>query len=373
MRRSLQAVIKHIATKKRIYEVTVCIVAVLVVAFIASRITPAPVTRGDSPVYLQMQSGKYYRADVKTVNSDTLTVTVADGPLKGQERTLPYASFTNINDITEGSTVLLREDADTLSIHTKWYVPFILILTSIFLAVIALVGRRRGLASVLGLMMSVAIIGLYIIPQLLSGANAFFTIIFGAFMIAIASIYTAHGVNRRTTISVIAICCVLVVVACLSYLAIWLGGISGNTGEAAVSLAINNTGMDLRGILAGSIVIATLGILDDVVTTQVAAIDKLRQANPRYTIYALYRHGMDVGREHIAALVNTLALAYIGVSLPIVLLFASGQTFDSFLLFINSAFITQEIVRTIVSSLGLVIAVPISTILAAWLIKRWHK
>ncbi|RYZ90965.1 MAG: YibE/F family protein, partial [Moraxellaceae bacterium] len=118
-------------------------------------------------------------------------------------------------------------------------------------------------------------------------------------------------------------------------------------------------------------IIATLGVLDDIVTAQVAVVDQLRKANAKLGINELYTRASAVGGEHIAALINTLALAYVGISLPIVLSIVDLQSSNNLLVLFNSEFIAQELTRTIVSSLGLILAVPISTLFAAILLTRW--
>src|SRR5690606_30788086 len=128
--------------------------------------------------------------------------------------------------------------------------------------------------------------------------------------------------------------------------------------------------IDVRGLLIGGIIIATLGVLDDVVTTQTATIDELHKANPRLSFWQLVQRGYAVGTEHVIALVNTLALAYVGVSLPMVLSITLSSQSQSLLSILNSEFIAQEIVRTLVSSIALVLAVPLSTVVAAVCIAR---
>lgn len=132
----------------------------------------------------------------------------------------------------------------------------------------------------------------------------------------------------------------------------------------------------MRGVLIGSVLIATLGGLDDVVTTQVATVDELMNANTDQTNREVYRRALSVGGEHIAAVINTLALAYVGVALPTLLAMAvyySSQSGHSLVAFFNSEFIAQEVIRTSVSSIGLIAAVPLSTYLAVMILKKWNN
>ena len=123
-------------------------------------------------------------------------------------------------------------------------------------------------------------------------------------------------------------------------------------------------GVNLRGLLLGGMIIGCLGVLDDITTAQTAAVDEIRKANPNLTSKQLLQSGLSVGREHIASLINTLALAYAGASLPLLLLFQTNETFPLWVT-LNSEFLAEEIVRTLVGSTTLLLAVPISTWCAA--------
>ena len=126
--------------------------------------------------------------------------------------------------------------------------------------------------------------------------------------------------------------------------------------------------LDTRGLLLAGIIIGTLGALDDIAIGQSSAIFELSVANPRLDWVALFRHGMTIGRDHIAAMVNTLLLAYIGAALPLVLLFSVYT--ESLGVTINRAIIAEEIVRTLVGSLGLLAGVPVTSLIAALVARR---
>ena len=123
--------------------------------------------------------------------------------------------------------------------------------------------------------------------------------------------------------------------------------------------------VNLQGLLLGGIILGALGVLDDVATTQSATVEELKRANPNLSFQELYRGGSSVGREHITSLVNTLFLAYAGASLPVFLFFLTkkpqprGGT-------LNTEFIAEEVIRTLVGSISLILAVPITTLLAAY-------
>jgi uncharacterized membrane protein len=141
------------------------------------------------------------------------------------------------------------------------------------------------------------------------------------------------------------------------------------TEEAMFIVGDARIKINMQGILLGGIIIGTLGVLDDITTSQAAAIDEINKANPKLTMYQLYKHGTSIGKEHIASLINTLALAYVGAALPLLLLFSINQGTPLWVI-VNSEYIAEEIVRTMIGSLSLVLAVPITTILATYFLKK---
>jgi uncharacterized membrane protein len=126
--------------------------------------------------------------------------------------------------------------------------------------------------------------------------------------------------------------------------------------------------VDLKGLLLGAIVIGALGILDDVITTQVATVEEIQNAHTRFSFWELYRRGLSVGKEHIASLVNTLVIAYAGASLPVFLFITTSE--NPLWVILNNEYMAEEIVRTLVGSTTLILAVPISTLLAAYIYSR---
>jgi len=126
--------------------------------------------------------------------------------------------------------------------------------------------------------------------------------------------------------------------------------------------------INMRGLLLGGMLIGALGVLDDLVTTQASAVFELHHANPSLGFRGLYNSAMRIGQDHVAATVNTLVLAYAGASLPMLLLFSLAR--GDYGSLINYAFVAEEIVRTLVGSLGLIAAVPITTVVAIFFAQR---
>jgi uncharacterized membrane protein len=188
----------------------------------------------------------------------------------------------------------------------------------------------------------------------------------------VTTIYLAHGVSQQTTIAIISTFVSLIITIVISILFVDLIKLSGTGSEDIYSLVQGFKGtINFQGLLLGGIIIGTLGVLDDVTTTQTTTMYTLAEANPAYTVSTLFKHGMKIGREHITSLVNTLVLAYAGASIGVFIYLFLGMKQGTAPLWVmlNSEFIVEEIVRTLSGSIGLVLAVPITTLLASFFAK----
>ena len=271
--------------------------------------------------------------------------------------------------LESGSLIILANSPiDAFVFYSMYRLPFLIVLTVLFIIVVLLVGRRQGFMSLLGLGAGILVVVGVTIPLIVNGYDTFWVTTGSAFLIALVSVLVAHGWNRRTVVSLITVMTVLLGVTILAKVTTYVLGLTGIVGEADYFLSVTRSSIDMSGILVGGIVIATLGALDDIVTTQVATVDVLRQENPAMSRASLYAKAAKVGSEHIAALVNTLALVYVGASLPVLVIYAVSDS-DWFRL-LNQGFVATEIARTLVVSIGLVLAVPFSTWLATQIMSR---
>lgn len=241
----------------------------------------------------------------------------------------------------------------------------LLILVIAFVAAVVIVGRLRGLLSFVGLVISFVVLLKYIIPQIVAGASPVFVAITGSSVILLATLYLAHGVSKKTTAALLGTIISLIITGALAFFFVNITRLSGFGSEDAAMLSMfPGVNLNLQGILLAGIIIGALGVLDDITISQAACVFELNSANKNLTFSELYKRGLRIGQDHIASLVNTLVLAYAGASLPLLILFAvSGAEPMGILL--NREMIANEVVRTIVGSLGLVSAVPITTALAA--------
>lgn len=291
------------------------------------------------------------------------------------EYVTPVPSFER-QKLHEGDVVVLAPTGDMTEpyyILDIYRLPSVAMFLILFFFAAAVFGRWKGVSSLLGLVASLAVLMLFVVPRIFAGDNPVVISAIGATVIAVLSILLGHGFNKRSYLALVATLGTLLVAFIFAALAVSLTALSGSGTEEAIYLQLGFlTQIDLRGLLLGGIVIGALGVLDDVTTAQVAAVEEIHKANRSLDFKELYNRGLSVGREHIAALVNTLALAYVGASFPIFLLFAMPDA-PPLWVALNGEQIVEEIIRALVGGMALMLAVPISTILAAYFFEKVEK
>ena len=235
------------------------------------------------------------------------------------------------------------------------------------LLVIIIVGKR-GIGALAGLAISIIVILNYVLPQILKGQDPLFICCIGAIVILFVTTYIAHGISLKTTVALVSTAISLVVAAFLSVFAANFTYLLGLGDQNSYALQLSTTyQINPQGILLGGIIIGTLGALNDVTTTQVSTIFMLAKENPEQHFSHLFWKGMHIGREHIISMINTLVLAYAGSSLTIFLFFAFNPANLPWWLLLNDQTAMEEIIRTLVGSTSLILAVPITTLLATWI------
>lgn len=246
----------------------------------------------------------------------------------------------------------------------------LLIILVFFLIIIFYFGKARGVGSLLGLLFSIFILIYFIIPAIIRGATPEVVTLIGALVIASVSLFLAHGINKRTPVIWLSTVITLILAVFISIFSIRIAHLFGMGSDVGLLFQVGDYAhINLRGLLLAGIVISVLGILNDVTATQTAVIWELKKTNPKLKFKELYYQSLNVGREHIASLVNTLALVYAGASLPLFILLKDVDYIPLWVK-INSDFIAEELVRTIIGSSALILAVPISSILAAYYIGK---
>ncbi len=245
--------------------------------------------------------------------------------------------------------------------------PLLLLAALAAVAIVALAGWK-GLAALGGLAASVLVLVAFVVPALLTGGDPLAVAVVGSSTIALATMGLAHGVTVRTAVALIGTLLALALTAVLGAAFTAATSLSGATGEEAFLLQSYGITVDMRGLLLAGLVIGALGVLDDVTITQAAAVWEVRRADALAGGRTLFAAGMRVGRDHVAATVNTLVLAYAGAALPLFLLLSLSTAPLAQSLSIE--IVAQEIVRTLVGTLGIVAAVPLTTAMAAWVLAQ---
>ncbi|MEV0638070.1 YibE/F family protein [Streptomyces sp. NPDC050619] len=237
------------------------------------------------------------------------------------------------------------------------------LLAGIFALAVVVVGRLRGVMALVALAISFMILNFFILPAILQGSNPLVVAVVGASAIMLIALYLCHGLSARTSVAVLGTLISLVLIGVLGSQFIGWAALTGNTDDNTGLIHGLYPSIDMSGLLLAGVIIGSLGVLDDVTVTQTSAVWELHEANPTMGWRGLYRAGIRIGRDHIASVVNTLVLAYAGAALPLLLLFSIAQS--SVGTVANSELVAEEIVRTLVGSIGLVASVPVTTALAA--------
>jgi uncharacterized membrane protein len=298
----------------------------------------------------------------------TITTRVDEGPAEGTQVALPEFNleYDRVSiRLSPGDKVIVGyEDSNDyyFFVDRDRRTPLVW-LAGLFALVVVALGRLRGALALVGMAATLVVLVAFVAPSVLDGNDPVLVAVVAAAVIAFVSLYLTHGLNLRTTVALAGTLASLGLTLGLSWVFFRLSEFTGLATEEGLTLPLIAGDVDLASLLLGGAIIGALGALDDVTVTQVATVAELRYRSPGLPRRELITSGIRVGREHIAATVNTLLLAYAGAGLPLVLLFAVSD--QSLAMVANSELIAVEIVRTLCGSLGLVAAVPVTTVLAA--------
>ncbi|WNB85852.1 YibE/F family protein [Cellulomonas sp. ATA003] len=240
-------------------------------------------------------------------------------------------------------------------------------LAAVFGVLVVAVARWRGLAALIGLGLSLAVVGAFTLPALLEGRPAMPVALVSSSLIMFVVLYLAHGFTTRTSTALLG---TLVGLVATAGIAAWASGaahLTGLAGEYAMDLQSYAPQIQLRSVLLCGMVLAGLGVLNDVTITQASAVWELHATSPHASWRELFDRGMRIGRDHIASTVYTIVFAYLGASLPLVLLLSISDR--SILDSLTSGDIAEEVARTLVGSIGLVLAIPVTTAIGAWVVR----
>ncbi len=256
----------------------------------------------------------------------------------------------------------------TYSVSDVNRIPWIIFFVLLFIVLVIVFGGIQGIRGLLSLAGGLFLIFYLLLPQIIQGASPLLISCIVASLISIVGSYITHGFNRTTTSAVIGMVTTVIITGLLAYFAVKITTLSGMDSEEAMYLTLNSRGaIDLQGLLLGSIMIGLLGVLYDSAIGQAISVEELWRADGKLSKAYVFKRSLRIGREHIGALVNTLAIAYVGAALPLLVLFAF-PTSGSFVTLINREMFASEIIRAIIGSIGLVLAVPITTAISVYML-----
>lgn len=266
-----------------------------------------------------------------------------------------------------GDRVILQKDAQfegLYSVSDMVRTPALIKLFLVFVIVILVVSGEAGIRSLLGLSFSFSVIFKFVLPQIIAGSNPLTVALLASLIILLVSYFLTHGINQKSVIAILGTFGALALTGILATIYGASSKLSGFGSEEASFLIGNLPIGSFYNLYLAGIIIGSLGVLDDITISQASIVSELVEANRRLDIKELYLRAMRIGHDHISSLVNTLVLVYAGSALPLLILFVTSNTTTIELL--NYEMMAEEIVRTLVGSIGLVAAVPLTTIIAAY-------
>lgn len=309
-----------------------------------------------------------------------LKLKILEGPDKNKEIVLQNGGQTLLSSSQKVSTnqtvIVTATQGQNLkyTIYDKYRLTPVISVFIVFSILVLIIAKFKGLGSLLGITISLAVILAYIVPSILAGADPLSTTIYGSLMILLVTTYLAHGISKQTTVALVSTFFGLVFTVFISWLFINLSHLSGFNEETSILQFGPTSKIDLNGLLLSGIIIGSLGALNDITTTQAATIFEIVKTDSNLSFNHVFKKGFDIGREHIVSMVNTLVLAYTGSALAVFFFLVLNPQKLPLWVIINSEDISDEIIRTISGSMGLILIIPLVTAIAAWVaIQTHHK
>ncbi|MGC9602201.1 MAG: YibE/F family protein [Minisyncoccia bacterium] len=243
--------------------------------------------------------------------------------------------------------------------------PVVTALSIIFLALVFVVCGKKGFRILFSLLLTIAALLWIITPLIVGGYNPELAVLLVGLPMLVCIVYLTEGFTTLSHVSVIGIALNFLFISAVVHGAVSAAHLTGitSTDDSFLGLA----GINLRQLLTAGIMLGTLGILTEMVVTQVATVMEFVAAQPDAPMQEIYRQSYVVGIAHLGSIINTLFLVYAGVSLPLLIVYVGdGSSLWSAL---NYEPLVSDIIRTLAGTIGLIIAMPTSTVLATW----WQK
>ena len=350
------------------------LILLIAIAFLLPDLTPPP----SQPPPVELLRGRIVVLLPSTGDpaAPDVRIDVLSGDLKGKtvDGHLQGPSGADLPRYQVGDEVVVNVSSESgvpdISVADLYRIPALGLLLALFAIAVTVVGGWRGVRSLIALALTLAVIIKIVVPLILAGHDPAWVAIVAATGVTIVTFLLTEGARRSTVAAAIGTFVALALVGVLAVVFDDLARFTTQRGSEDVGYlqAVGLNDIDVGGLILAAIIFGALGILDDVTVTQAATVAELHQADPLLGRLGLLKRSMNVGRSHIAATVNTLVLAYVGASLPLIVLFAAGR--QDPLLLASSEVVAVEVVRAIVGSIGIVAAVPITTAVAVAMTDR---
>lgn len=357
----------------RYIVIIIFLVSLGLLFFARPKITPT--SFGDSPLFegkvVEILSEKSVGAnDIAYLGATKIQTLLVEGKIEGAVKRVSVEN--SMLTVDKGDRVFFQKLADgkRFTMAEVSRTRGIMWLSIFFIVLVLLVSGKKGLNALVGLVFTFAVIISFLVPRILAGQNSIAVSLIGAILILVGTLYVTYGWNKKSFSALVGISLTLLFVSLLAQFTISELRFTGFASEEAAYLN-QETGdrVNIIALLISGIIIAAIGVLDDVAITQASAVFTLASTKVSITRWDLFRKAMIVGKDHISAVINTLILAYTGAALPLVLLLSIGGNVQIGYT-ASLEIVAEEIVRTLVSSAGLVLAVPATTFVAVLLAKR---
>ncbi len=302
----------------------------------------------------------------------TITAEILDGTEKGNRVTIEndYLNLEKGEVFYLTHTVSSLDGMDYYTVNDPYRLPQVLFLVALFVVAVIVFGGKQGVRGLLSLIGSFAFIFFLLLPGIIQGYSPLLITIGVSTLIIVLGSYVTHGFTKTTSSAVVGMIITVSITGLLAYWSVYFTRLSGFGSEEAVYLNFNSQGsIDIIGLLLGGIIIGLLGVLYDAAIGQAVSVEELTRIAPHVPRKVIYARALRIGREHIGALVNTLAIAYVGASLPLLLLFYQTSS-ASIAQIANTEIFATEIVRIMIGSIGLVLAVPITTLVSVLMLMK---
>lgn len=311
-------------------------------------------------------------------NSDASVVTMRVNGTQDKGKTIE-ALWSNNDQTTRNfkvksgdkliATCTTIENQESCSIVSQQRNTGLVLLLLLFIGATWAVTRTHGLRAILSMVIGLAVILFAIVPLIVRGYPPLIVTLLGGITIIVPTLYISHGYKMKSHIALGSIFTMTIVIGILSLIFSHTLQLMGMGSEEALYLSRD---INLQSVLLSAILLGTLGVIDDLALTQISIINELYHSNPQLSAASLYRRAMKIGQDHISSVINTLFLAYAGVSLPLLILIQQSQL-PAFVA-LQQEQIATEIMRTIVGTIGLILVVPLSSYITARVIVRYpHK